>query len=451
EFFESLIDCLTISKLHMVVLRDLRSMFWGVTIDGGKRYTQTVERSFHISMAALEAVPEGNSSSKHLSQVSVMINHDKAEFLLCTLNHKHLLQQTLDLNFTEGEEVTFFLNGQGVVHLTGYLLEDQMDESPDDYTLGTDEEEESIEEMSDEDEESDEAPELVNIKKKKLKQLELTPGSKRKATGNDTPTKKLKLEELNEFIDDEADEEESDEEEDEEDMVESKTPQGNNQSAKAQKKKKKQKQDNKDDEEQSKEIKTTPQNSLVAGGDANASAKKKKKKKKKKNKEQEDGNNQQTTAGTQQSPKPQQQTPKPQQQTPKPQQQTPKPQQQTPKPQQQQQKTPKKQVLAGGVLMEELKVGNGPDAKKGKMVHVYYVGRLSNGKEFDSCKSGKPFRFRLGKFEVIKGWEIGIEGMKVGGKRRLTVPPQQGYGSQKQGEIPPNSILVFDVELKAVS
>ncbi|KAK3608155.1 hypothetical protein CHS0354_034114 [Potamilus streckersoni] len=447
----------------MVVLRELRSMFWGVTIDGGKRYTQTVERSFHISMAALEAVPEGNSSGKHLSQVSVMINHDKAEFLLCTLNHKHLLQQPLNLSFTEGEEVTFFLNGQGVVHLTGYLLEDHIDDGLEDFTLGTDEEKElEEEEMSDDYyEDSDEAPELVNLKKKKsLKKLELTPGSKRKATDKGIPNKKLKMEEMYEdesdeddsdedddldpdefadFFDDEAEEAESDEEEDEEDIAESKTSLGKNQ-------------------KQSKENRATldavtvqtPQNSLVAGGDANSSSKKKKKKKKKKNKDQEAGSNQQTAAGQQQTPKPQQQTPKSQQQTPKPQQQTPKPQQQTPKSQQQQQ-TPKKQVLAGGILMEELKVGNGPDAKKGKMVHVYYVGRLNNGKQFDSCQSGKPFRFRLGKNEVIKGWEIGLEGMKVGGKRRLTVPPQQGYGSQKQGEIPPNSTLIFEVELKAVS
>nr|XP_054756689.1 39 kDa FK506-binding nuclear protein-like [Lytechinus pictus] len=82
---------------------------------------------------------------------------------------------------------------------------------------------------------------------------------------------------------------------------------------------------------------------------------------------------------------------------------------------------------------------------------MYYRGVLaSNQKEFDSQLSGKPFMFGLGKGEVIKGWDAGIIGMKVGGKRRLTVPPSQAYGSQRIGPIPPNSTLVFDVELKAV-
>lgn len=90
--------------------------------------------------------------------------------------------------------------------------------------------------------------------------------------------------------------------------------------------------------------------------------------------------------------------------------------------------------------------------KKGKMAHVYYVGKLQkDGKQFDSCTKGKPFRFRLGASEVIQGWDKGVEGMKVGGKRRLTVPPQQAYGNQRQGPIPPNSTLVFEVELKGVS
>ena len=72
-------------------------------------------------------------------------------------------------------------------------------------------------------------------------------------------------------------------------------------------------------------------------------------------------------------------------------------------------------------MVEDLKVGNGPVAKKGKMVGMYYSGKLkANNKQFDATLTGKPFRFRLGKGEVIKGWDIGIEGMKVGGKRRLT-------------------------------
>ncbi|KAM7311005.1 46 kDa FK506-binding nuclear protein isoform X3 [Ixodes scapularis] len=84
-------------------------------------------------------------------------------------------------------------------------------------------------------------------------------------------------------------------------------------------------------------------------------------------------------------------------------------------------------------------------------VHVYYTGKLANNREFDSCRSGKAFSFKLGKGDVIKGWETGIQGMRVGGKRRLVIPPGQGYGSTRMGDIPPNSTLYFDVELKAVS
>ena len=72
-------------------------------------------------------------------------------------------------------------------------------------------------------------------------------------------------------------------------------------------------------------------------------------------------------------------------------------------------------------MVEDLKIGNGPVAKKGKMVEMYYTGRLkANNKQFDATLSGRPFKFRLGKGEVIKGWDIGVDGMKVGGKRRIT-------------------------------
>ena len=72
-------------------------------------------------------------------------------------------------------------------------------------------------------------------------------------------------------------------------------------------------------------------------------------------------------------------------------------------------------------MVEDLKIGNGPEAKSGKMIGMYYSGKLkANNKQFDATLTGKPFRFRLGKGEVIKGWDIGVEGMKVGGKRRLT-------------------------------
>lgn len=85
-----------------------------------------------------------------------------------------------------------------------------------------------------------------------------------------------------------------------------------------------------------------------------------------------------------------------------------------------------KKTLEGGVQIEEIQVGSGAVAKKGQMAFVYYVGRLKNGKKFDSMNSGKGFKFRIGRGEVIKGWDIGVAGMKVGGKRRIVVPPSLG-------------------------
>jgi len=109
--------------------------------------------------------------------------------------------------------------------------------------------------------------------------------------------------------------------------------------------------------------------------------------------------------------------------------------------------------VKGGVQIEDIKVGNGPEAKVGNKVGMYYEGRLkSNNKQFDANKSGKPFSFKLGKGDVIKGWDVGVLGMKVGGKRRLTIPPKMAYGeSGAPPDIPPHSTLVFEVECKHVN
>lgn len=112
----------------------------------------------------------------------------------------------------------------------------------------------------------------------------------------------------------------------------------------------------------------------------------------------------------------------------------------------------KTRTLQGGLVVEDLKVGGGVEAKPGKKVAVYYEGRLKkNNKVFDSASKGPGFKFALGRGEVIKGWDLGVAGMKVGGKRRLTVPHQLAYGTRGSPPvIPPNSTLVFDVELKNV-
>jgi FKBP-type peptidyl-prolyl cis-trans isomerase FkpA len=96
-------------------------------------------------------------------------------------------------------------------------------------------------------------------------------------------------------------------------------------------------------------------------------------------------------------------------------------------------------------------VGTGPEAQTGDKVKVHYTGTLMNGKQFDSSRGREPFEFTLGQGGVIKGWDEGVPGMKVGGKRKLTIPWQLAYGEKGSGDtIPPKAALKFDIELLEV-
>lgn len=101
--------------------------------------------------------------------------------------------------------------------------------------------------------------------------------------------------------------------------------------------------------------------------------------------------------------------------------------------------------------IQDEKIGSGTAVQKGDTVDINYVGTLTNGKKFDaSADHGGPFTTQIGVGQVIKGWDEGIIGMKVGGKRKLIIPPSLGYGDQDMGTIPPNSTLIFQVELVGI-
>lgn len=105
-----------------------------------------------------------------------------------------------------------------------------------------------------------------------------------------------------------------------------------------------------------------------------------------------------------------------------------------------------------GLGIADVEVGNGKEAKPGATAHVHYTGwlysRNTKGRQFDTSREGEPFAFKVGNGDVIAGWDEGIVGMKVGGRRTLLIPAELGYGAQGAGDdIPPNTPLIFDVEL----
>lgn len=454
-------------------------MFWGVTILGGRRYTQTVEKSYHISKAVLDVPVDGKVTGK---RVQLMLEHNKSQYLLCNLDSDKTNQVDLDLIFTEGEEVTFYLNGDGPVHLSGYVLEFNDDFDEDDDELFD-------EESEDEEVESKSAKRMVKDSGDSLNQ-------NAKRVKNDEPsagfaaTKKAKIngsigddddddeedsdyalgnldeefdsvdEEDDEELDDEEDDEEEDEEDDEEEDEPKQVkpaPKVNGQAPKLQQQKGTPGQ--KGQHQGQGGQKNTPggkPNNNISGKPNNTPGK---------------PNNNQTPKGGQPNQNNKFGQNKGQNNSPLGQNKPNNNNQKGPQQQNQQKQggqnnkaqqfnkqkggsfTPDPKgakKLPGGLQVNDVHVGSGPEAKKGKFVHVRYIGRLPNNKEFDRS-TGKPFSFRLGAGEVIKGWEQGLEGMKVGGKRKIVVPPSLGYGNRSMGPIPANSTLHFDLELVSIS
>ncbi|KAJ7384492.1 hypothetical protein OS493_021121 [Desmophyllum pertusum] len=457
-------------------------MFWGVTLDPGKRYTQTVEKSFHLSMAALGFQ---NCSS---TPVTVMVEEDKAQFALCTLQPGKLPQQPLDYCFTEGEEITFFTEGPGDVHLTGYLMDEpnalEFEDDEEELTADSEEsesasvsnaesedDESSSDQMTlggllqggnianddddDEDEESgddDWDPSKDNPKRRKQTKKEKNKKTKSKTNDskehNDVTTSKdfEQAEEIPQSSEDDDDDDNNDDDDDDYEpkkKVKSKTKpkkkEGNKKKRKNQeteqetvengvtqpqkltKKAKKLHFKSPDDigvenTENANALENNSESQNVLPTSVNSLNSLENNSKKGKGKLLNQEELQQTKAEK--------------------------------KDNQSQATETTKRKLPGGTVSEEITKGSGKVAKKGQRVHVYYKGNLAkNKKQFDACLSGPPFSFRLGTGEVIRGWDLGVAGMQVGGKRRLTVPPSQGYGKKKMGPIPANSTLEFEIQL----
>ena len=111
-----------------------------------------------------------------------------------------------------------------------------------------------------------------------------------------------------------------------------------------------------------------------------------------------------------------------------------------------------KQTMSNGLVIEDIKIGDGQEGEKFNIVTVNYTGLLEDGTKFDSSLNpGRtPFRFTVGAGQVIQGWDQGLIGMKIGGTRKLTIPPELGYGSRDNGPIPANSTLIFEIDLLGI-
>lgn len=448
-----------------------------MTLDSGKRYTQTVEKSFHLSMAALGFQ---NCSS---TPVTVMVEVDKAQFALCTLQPGKIPQQPLDYCFTEGEEITFFTEGPGDVHLTGYLMDEpntlEFEDDEDELTADTDEsesasvsnsdsedDESSSDEISlgdllqsgdianddndDENNEDDESgdddwdPSKDNPKRRKQTKKEQKKKRKKSKTEDSDEHNDMITSEDTEQTKGTIQHEDKDDDFELEKQITSETKKETKRNKKKRKKlqmeqpavengqfahpqnlkKKAKKSQLKSPDNDSGVENTESSNSLQdskvienVGSTPVNSLNSVKTNSSKKN----EGKTQNQVDLQQPSPE---------------------------KRNNQSINETKKRKLPGGTVLEDITKGNGPVAKKGQKVHVYYKGHLAKTKkQFDACLNGTPFSFRLGAGEVIRGWDLGVAGMQVGGKRKLTVPPSQGYGNKKIGPIPPNSTLEFEIQL----
>ncbi|KAI5670192.1 hypothetical protein M9H77_10556 [Catharanthus roseus] len=470
--------------------------FWGVEVKPGKSYIHHYnddQGRLHLSQATLGT---GSSAKKSILQCSV---GDKQPIYLCSLLPEKVENCPLNLEFDEDEEVTFSVIGPHTIHLSGFFFGENEDggesddfggqiiesDSESDDSIDYDMEDEDDDESLDDDDlgmypsspvrksgvkieeiVDDENPNNENgISKQTKKKKSQT--SKSSADNGDSQKQIVKGGSAVAVLESEDEDgfpisspgDEQDKNKDKNDVVHEKSlkrkiaavdqdgegsrgpgksdlsVQIDNASAaketKQNKKNKKKKSSDKEEMTHEGDSKSDMSKGVGSGDlEQNVDREKEKEKKKKKKKKQENSSNAENSA-------------------------TDKSVSTIEAEEKAEAKPFQVRSFPNGLVIEELSMGK-PDGKKaapGKKVSVRYIGKLKkNGKIFDSNIGRAPFKFRLGIGEVIKGWDVGVNGMRVGDKRRLTIPPAMGYGARGAGgAIPPNSWLVFDVELMDVN
>lgn len=333
------------------------------------------------------------------SQCSSQEDNEIEEFVVCTLDPKKNLQQTLDITIGENERVYFKVTGSLTVYLTGnYLVTDGLGlgrsldddyEDDDEYDLSPDEDELDLES----DEEVDELDDLENPRITEINSEDEKVPKLVKALENKGGKNKRSVDEIND---------------------------DNSSESAAQKV-------TKADEQKlsKKQLKKLKKNNGEASAVRTDDHKKDEEKSDKNDRKVQFAKNlEQGPTGSDDKDKTDQSS-----------------------------KSKKATIgikMVDGIKIDDKKLGSGRPCKKGDKVSMRYIGKLVNGSVFDSNKKGTPFSFKLGTGEVIRGWDIGVTGMSPGGERRLTIPPNKGYGNKAMPGIPANSTLIFDIKMLEV-
>ncbi|KAK9075214.1 hypothetical protein SSX86_003535 [Deinandra increscens subsp. villosa] len=468
--------------------------FWGIELKPGKPHLHQFDDErgrLHLSQATL-----GSGKSKEKAMVVCNVG-DKKPIYLCSLLPRKMETCSLNIEFEEYDEVTFSVEGPHSIHLSGFFYGEKPNSDEDDYESDSDEDGslEGVEIDSGDDNEFDfdEADDLSDdemnvfpssnapnsgvrieeiVDDEKPNENAVSEQSKKKnkraSNNNDDTQQQIVLKSSSNVPELESEDEDGFPISSSAANGKGNIPSGKKiteesikKTDKGQAKRKKEVDDSenkakrsKDDSAEGNDVPAS-QPAIVEAPTLEIDAKKSKKKNKKVKDKQEGANDKNN--GVQKKETNQEQTPEKVASSVKD------------KKKNKQQDTPTSKVngsateaeptqvrtFPNGLVIEEIQMGkpNGKRADPGKKISMRYIGKLKkNGKIFDSNIGKAPFKFRLGVGQVIAGWDVGVKGMRVGDKRRLTIPPAMGYGSQGAGPaIPPNSWLVFDVELVDVN